>query len=294
MSHTLVSLWTEVRRRLEAAGVDTPVFDARLLLETGAGVSRLDILTDPRRPLSEAQVEAVLELAARRERREPIAYILGRKSFWSLDLAVSGAVLVPRPDTELLVETALAAIPAEAPARVLDLGVGSGAILLAILSERPNASGVGVDISADALAVAQTNARVLGLEARAEFRQGDWWSAIDERFDVIVSNPPYIARGELASLAPEVARYEPAIALDGGEDGLDAYRAILAGLAAKLRPAGVFAFEVGHRQARAVRELAALAGLASDEPLVDISGTARVVKGRLAAEKPLGSQRERH
>ncbi len=298
MTHTLVSLWTDVRKRLEAAGVDTPVFDARLLVEAGAGVSRLDIITDPRRPVSDSQTAAVAELARRREAREPLAYVLGRRQFWTLDLAVDQNVLVPRPETELLVETALAAITPDAPARVLDLGVGSGAILLSILHERPRASGIGVDVSQPALAVARANASSLGLEDRTELRIGDWWKGIDDTFDVIVSNPPYIASNDLSRLAPEVARFEPRVALDGGRDGLDAYREIINGLYAHLRPAGVFALEVGHDQAEAVRALAGGEKLVTEAPLRDLSGVARVVVGRRkteeGAEKPLGRRGERH
>jgi release factor glutamine methyltransferase len=283
VTDTLVSLWTDVRKRLEAAGVDTPVFDSRLLVEAGAGVSRLDILTDPRRPMSQMQAAAVAELARRREAREPLAYVLGRKHFWTLDLAVDQNVLVPRPETELIVETALAAIAPDAPARVLDLGVGSGAILLSILVERPNAIGVGVDISEPALAVARANARSLQLEDRVEFRVGDWWQGLDQSFDVVVSNPPYIASGDLAGLAPEVALFEPRIALDGGVDGLAAYRAIIGGLGVHLRPGGIFALEVGSGQAEAVRTLAVAAGLLTGSPLRDLSGAARAVVGRVEA-----------
>lgn len=282
MSHTLVTLWTDVRRRLEASGVASPVFDARLLVEEGAGVSRLDILTDPRRPLSDAQVAAVDALARRREMREPVAYILGRKQFWTLELSVSSDVLIPRPETELLVEAALSAIAPEAPARVLDLGVGSGAIVLAILSERPLATGLGVDASAAAVDMASRNAQSLGLGGRVKFRKGDWWEAVDvaETFDVIVSNPPYVRRADLAGLAPEVTRFEPRLALDGGDDGLDAYRRICSGLPAHLRAGGVFALEVGHDQADAVSGLARAEGLDVDRPLLDLSGVPRVVVGR--------------
>lgn len=281
MSHTLVSLWTDVRKRLEGVGVDTPVLDARILLEAGAGVSRLDIITDPRRPMSDAQVEAVEKLASRRERREPIAYILGRKSFWTLDLIVGEGVLAPRPETEVLVEAALACIPVDAPARIIDLGVGSGAILLAILSERPNATGVGVDASAAALAVAETNARSLGLERRVYLRQGDWWGGVEEDFDMVVSNPPYIPHDDIPSLPPEISKHEPLMALDGGADGLDCYRDIIQGLPSRLRPNGVFALEVGKGQDAAVSAICRGAGLSVDPPLFDLAGVKRVVKGRL-------------
>lgn len=280
---SLVTLWTDVRRRLEAAGVDMPVFDARLLLEAGAGVSRLDIVTDPRRPVTDDQVAAVDALVRRREAREPVALIIGRRHFWTLDLFVSPAVLIPRPETELLVETALQALPADAEARVLDLGIGSGAIMLAVLAERANATGVGVDISDGALAVAQANADALGVADRLELRHGDWNVALDGAFDLVLSNPPYIETNEIDALAPEVARFEPRLALDGGADGLDAYRAITARLPHLLTPGGVFAFEVGKGQAEAVTALAEAAGLSAEPPRRDLAGIPRVVWGRRAA-----------
>ncbi|MEQ1706931.1 MAG: peptide chain release factor N(5)-glutamine methyltransferase [Terricaulis sp.] len=280
MSATLVSLWTEVRQRLERAGIESPVADSRLLVEAGAGVTRLDIITDPRRQMSADQIAAVAALARRREKREPLAQILGRAHFWTFELAVNSSVLIPRPETELLVETALDALAPGAPTRVLDLGIGSGAILLAILSERPLASGVGIDVSEDALVVVQANATMLGLEQRVLLRRGDWGREQEGGFDVVVSNPPYIVTQDLAGLQPEVARFEPHLALDGGADGLSAYRAILADLPRLLNPGGTFAFEVGQGQADEVRVLAERAGLATETPKLDLSGIARVVFGR--------------
>jgi release factor glutamine methyltransferase len=279
MSETLVSLWTDVRRRLEAAGVDTPVFDARLLVEAGAGVSRLDIVTDPRRPVSAEQRASVDALARRREAREPVSHILGRRQFWTLDLAVSSAVLTPRPETEILVEAALEVVAPDAPARVLDLGVGSGAILLAVLSERPNATGVGVDISPEALAIARANAEQLGITDRVELRRGDWGAGLEGGFEVVVSNPPYIPSDEITSLAPEVAHFEPRLALDGGVDGLDAYRRIILELPRLLAPGGRFGLEVGRGQAEAVSRLAKQAGLVVAQPRSDLAGVPRVVLG---------------
>jgi release factor glutamine methyltransferase len=280
---TLVSLWTDVRKRLEAAGVDTPVLDARLLLEAGAGVGRLDIVTDPRRPVSAAQAAAVDALTRRREAREPIGHILGRKAFWTFELAVTRDVLTPRPETELLVEAALEMLPKGWPARVLDLGVGSGAILLAVLAEREHATGVGVDVSEAALAVARANVETLGFGSRVDLRRGHWSEGIEDRFDLVLSNPPYIASAEIETLEPEVAHHEPRLALDGGPDGLDAYRAIVADLPRLLAPAGGFAFEVGRGQAEAVAALAAAQGLVTATPRLDLQGIPRVVSGRRAA-----------
>lgn len=278
----LVALWTEIRRRLEAAGVDSPVFDARLLLEAGAGVSRLDIVTDPRRELTEEQIANTHALADRRVAREPVAHITGRRHFWKQELRVSPDVLIPRPETELVVEAALEALPFAEPARMLDLGVGSGAILFAVLTDRPLATGLGVDLSADALEVAKANAALLGLGQRVDLRQGDWGAGLNERFDVIVSNPPYIATADIDGLQPEVARYEPRLALDGGADGLDAYRSLLPAIGPLLRPGGVFALEIGQGQDEAVLALAAAQGFEQLGARSDLAGIARVVTGRRA------------
>ncbi len=277
---TLVALWNEMRWRLAAAGVDSPVLDARLLLQAGAGIERSDIVTDPHRPVTEAQRAAVAALIVRREAREPVGYILGRKEFWNLELGVSPAVLIPRPETEFVVMAALEQMPADKPARVLDLGVGSGAILLAILRERPLASGVGLDRSAAAIAMAAANASDLGLAERAAMVEGGWDSPHGERFDVVVSNPPYIASGEIERLAPELG-YEPRLALDGGPDGLDAYRAIFAQLPVLLAAGGSFAIEVGQGQAEAVAALAYGHGFTPEAPRLDFAGVERVVAGRL-------------
>lgn len=280
---TLVALWTEVRKRLEAAGVDSPVVDARLLIEAGAGVDRIEIIADPRRELTEAQVAAVDALTRQREAREPISHILGKKAFWTFEVAVTRDVLTPRPETELLVEAAVRLLPKDSPARVLDLGVGSGAIILAVLAERPFTTGLGVDVSEAALAVARANAERLGLRDRLELRQGDWTEGLEGQFHLVLSNPPYIPADEIAGLQPEVARHEPRLALDGGADGLAAYRRILSQLDRVLAPGGTFAFEVGRGQAESVRALAEAAGYATDAPLDDIAGVARVVTGHRAA-----------
>lgn len=283
MTETLVSLWTRVRDRLKAVGVDTPVLDARLLLEAGAGVSRLEIVTDPRRELQDAQVAAVEVLVTRRAAREPVGHIVGRRHFWKLELNVTPEVLIPRPETEFVVEAALSALDPEAAARVLDLGVGSGAILLSVLSERPHATGVGIDASEAALNVARRNAEELGLHDRAAFQLGDWGEGIAERFDMVVSNPPYIASADIPGLQPEVARFEPKLALDGGADGLDAYRAIIAALPRLLKEKGAFALEVGKGQADAVTKMATAVGLSTSPPWVDLAGIPRVVRGKRAA-----------
>ena len=279
MTLTLVSAWTKARRTLEAAGVELPVFDARLLLEAAAGVGRLDILTDPHRAITEDDAARLEALVKRRAAREPIAYILGKKAFYTLDFAVGPAVLTPRPDTEMVVEAALAALPEGQDAQVLDLGVGSGAILLSVLASRPKARGLGVDASADALVFAESNAAALGLSDRATFLHGDWGAGVDGPFDLVVSNPPYIRTGDIDGLEPEVAVHEPKLALDGGGDGLDAYRRLWPDVARLLKPGGRFCVEIGAGQGPEVSALAKAAGLEVEAIKPDLGGIGRVVLG---------------
>lgn len=286
MTLTLVSAWTKARRTLEAAGVSLPVFDARLLLEAAAEVSRLDILTDPHRAIDEAAAARLDALVARRANREPVAYILGKKAFYSLDFAVGPAVLTPRPDTEMVVEAALAALPEEQEARVLDLGVGSGAILLSVLASRPKATGLGIDASPDALVFAESNAAALGLSDRAVFAHGDWGVGVEGLFDLIVSNPPYIASGDIPGLEPEVSVHEPRLALDGGADGYDAYRKLWPDVARLLKPGGRFAVEIGEGQGPRVSALAAAEGLVVEAVKPDLAGIGRVVLGQKLAGAP--------
>jgi release factor glutamine methyltransferase len=228
-------------------------------------------------------VSAVDALTRRREAREPVAHIIGRRHFWTIELAVTPDVLIPRPETELLVESAMHVLAPGQAARVLDLGVGSGAILFAILKERPRANGVGVDVSGDALAIARRNAEALGLSDRVDLRAGDWAADLEGAFDLVVSNPPYIPSQDIDGLQPEVARFEPRLALDGGADGLDAYRAIITALPRLLKPGGAFALEVGIGQAESVRALAEAAGLSTGSPKRDLGGIPRVVNGQRAA-----------
>jgi release factor glutamine methyltransferase len=278
----LVSTWTAIRVRLKAAGVDNPVLDSRMILEKGAGIERIEILTDPYRVLSPDQMKAVETLAARREAREPISHIVGYKDFWKHRFNVSAAVLTPRPETEYVVEKALGFLPPDKPARILDLGVGSGAILLSILVERLLATGFGIDASEEALEWARDNAAALGLVDRAHISHGDWrdvdWhKAMIEPFDLIVSNPPYIATADLEGLDPEVRR-EPMLALDGGADGFDAYRAILSALNALLKPGGAALFEVGKGQAETLAKLLSETGFMTGAEIIpDLAGIGRVV-----------------
>ena len=256
------------------------MIDARLLVEAAAEATRLDIISDPQRPLREDQVQRLEAFLIRRERREPISHILGVRGFWKIMLKVTPDVLTPRPDTESLLDNILPKIPLHQPVAVLDLGVGSGAILLAILAERPAARGLGVDLSAEAIAVARENAANLGLASRLALLRGDWTSGLaPESFDVVVANPPYIPTAEILDLEPEVRDHEPRLALDGGADGLDAYRSLASQILRVLRPGGVFALEVGLAQAPAVEMLLQKAGAVGLSTHADLTGRPRVVMG---------------
>ena len=278
---TLVTAWNEAKRRLQAAGVDSPVIDARLLVEAAAGATRTDIIAEPRRALSADQMAALEGYLVRRERREPVSHILGAKGFWKIMLRVSPAVLTPRPDTETILDVVLPLFAEHEAFNALDLGVGSGAVLLAILAERPAARGLGVDVSEEAIAVARENAANLGLAARAALMRGDWTAGLDDdQFDLVVSNPPYIPTEEIATLAPEVRDHEPRLALDGGPDGLSAYRELAPQILRVLVPGGRFAVEIGPDQAGAVEALFRDAGAEALSVTKDLANRQRVVGGR--------------
>lgn len=278
------SIATELRvaaAALAAAGIDSPRLEARLLLRHVLGVPMEVLLGYPERMVAARQRAVFRSLVARRVAREPLAYILGEREFWSLPFRLTPATLVPRPDSETLVDAAIARIVDRTrPLRILDLGTGSGCLLLALLSEFPAAWGVGIDLSADALDVASANARALGLAERACWARGHWSDAIGGSFDLIVSNPPYVASADLAGLAPEIALFEPRMALDGGPDGLVCFRAILPALRALWKPDSLVLFEIGADQAASVAALARENGLRDVEILQDFSGASRCLVGR--------------
>jgi release factor glutamine methyltransferase len=272
--------------RFRGAGVDSAELDARILAGSVLGLDLTGLITAAARILTEAEAARLEDVARRRMAGEPVARIVGVKEFWGLPLRLSPATLVPRPDTETVVEAALEVLK-ENPAsrgelRIADLGTGSGAILLALLSELPDAFGVGTDISEATLRTARENARHLGFASRAAFVACDYAAALSGPFDLIASNPPYIRSADIAMLDAEVRDHDPQRALDGGADGLGAYRLIAPEAARLLAPGGALVVEVGHGQSGEVEGLMAAAGLTpGDAPKSDLAGIRRAVTGRL-------------
>lgn len=272
-------------RRLRAAEVDRPAADARLLLADSLGVGRAALIAAPDRALDPEQAAAYRRRIDRRCAREPVSRILGRREFWSLDFRLDPAVFDPRPDSETVVEAALAWRPDRAARlRILDFGTGSGCLLCALLHEYPAAEGLGVDRARNAVEAARANAAALGLAGRARFLRADWagqgFGA--GRYDLIVANPPYLRRGEIDRLAPEVAAFDPRAALDGGADGLDAWRSLAPAAAAALEEDGAAFVEIGAGQAGAVAAIMARSGLEAFAERADLGGVLRC----LALRKP--------
>ena len=273
------------RRALAAAfrqsGIDTPELDARILVGHALGLDHTALAVSANRTLGPDEARWIDALAARRLRQEPVARIVGAKEFWGLPLQITSATLVPRPETETVVQAALKAIDAlgtrASAYRIADLGAGSGAILLALLSELPCAQGVGTDRSHDAIAVARANAARLGLASRATMIVSDFGAALGGGFDLVVSNPPYIATGDIAKLPPDV-RHDPELALDGGPDGLAAYRAIAADALRLIKPLGHLVVELGAGQLIAVTKLLRDEGLAAASALHDLNGIPRALQ----------------
>ncbi len=280
MNTTVRDLLAESAARLAGRVGDQTRAEAEILVAHGLGCDRTALWARPEAAVPAAALAGCRGLVGRRAAGEPVAYLTGRRGFWTLDLEVTPAVLIPRPETELLVEQILAAIPADAPARLADLGTGSGAVALAVAAERPRWQILATDASPDALAVACRNAARLGLAA-VSFRLGDWTDAFapEERFEVVASNPPYVAEGD-ARLSTGDLGWEPRAALVAGRDGLDAIRRLAPAAVAHLAPGGVLLVEHGADQGAAVREILAGAGLRATFTVRDLAGLERVSGGR--------------
>jgi len=263
------------------AGIEDADVDARLLVGHALHLDRARLIAQSDRILEAREINVINALAARRLKREPVSRIIGLKEFWSIALAITPDVLVPRPETETVVEGALDFVVRGGlrmeRLRILDIGTGSGALLLALLRELPNATGIGTDISTGALKVARENAARCGLEGRCTFLVCDIASVVEGPFDLLVSNPPYIAHDEITSLAPEVKNYDPTVALDGGDDGLAAYRAIAADAKRLLAPGARMFVELGAGQEAAVRDLFTNVGLTAGTARADLAGIPRVL-----------------
>jgi release factor glutamine methyltransferase len=274
----LNNLVSRAARRLAEAGVDTPLLDARLLLQAVTGWSREEMILDPSRPIGDGQTRQFDALIARRVMREPVARILGEREFYGRSFRVTPDTLDPRPDTETLVGAALHLMPPRA--RLLDLGTGTGAVIITLLAERPDATGLGTDISAAALAVATANAERHALADRLQLVQGSWFSPVRGRFDTILSNPPYIPSADIAGLSPDVRRFDPLAALDGGADGLEAYRRIADAAKAHLAPEGHVLVEIGLGQGPDVSAVFVAAGFAAAGERSDLGGRLRCLMFR--------------
>jgi len=271
-------------KKLHAAGIDSAELDARLLMGAALQLDLTGLITSISRRLATSETLALDGFARRRIAGEPVARILGWKEFWGLPLKLSASTLVPRPDTETVVEAALEKARGLAPDRALriaDIGTGSGAILLALLHELPHAFGIGTDISPEALRTARSNAVNLKLSSRAAFVACDYAAALSDAFDLVVSNPPYVRSSDIAGLATEVRDHDPRPALDGGADGLAAYRALIPQAEALMRPGGALVVEAGHGQSSDIESLMTAAGLTVDcPPKPDLAGVPRAVSGR--------------
>jgi release factor glutamine methyltransferase len=274
----------DLAARFRAGAIDSPELDARLIIGHALGIDHASLVRDGERRLGCADIAGIEALAERRRAGEPVARITGVKEFWGLPFEVTPAVLVPRPDTETVVETALSLVERDGPRsrrlRIVDLGTGSGAILIALVYELGNASGIGTDCDTAALATARANALRLRVAGRASFVACDFGAALAGGADLVVANPPYIATEEIAALAPEVRDFDPRGALDGGPDGLRAYRAITTDAGRLLAPGAHLVMEIGAGQAEAVSALAAAAGLGSIAVAPDLAGIGRVVSAR--------------
>jgi len=278
---TLGALYRHTRARLQAAGVENAALDARLIVEHFTGAERIDAIRAPETPVASDMEENIEVAIERRLAHEPVHRIIGWREFFGLKLRLSAETLEPRPDTEVLVELVLPFLREKAGslggARILDLGTGTGAIAIALLAHIPEISAVGTDISAEAIATAARNANLNGVGERFEGRISNWFEDVGNGYDVILSNPPYIVSSVIETLSPEVRLFDPRRALDGGADGLDAYRVIAAGSAPHLKDDGYVAVEIGHDQMDAVSDLFAHRGFRLEEVAKDLGGHDRAL-----------------
>jgi release factor glutamine methyltransferase len=275
---TVAKTLADLTARFSAAGIDTARLDARVLLAHALGLEPSQLFARSDAVLAPEIGAAAETFAQRRLAHEPVSRIIGRREFWAMDFALTPDTLDPRADTETIVTAVLNQRGTYAAPRILDLGTGTGCILLAILEDWPQASGIGVDLSPGAVGVARANAARLGLASRAAFQHGNWGEGIEEQFEVIVSNPPYIAERELARLAPEVGGFDPALALNGGADGLAAYRALIPSACRRLKPGGRLFLELGLGQADSVAGFLTAAGLRPVAQHLDLSGIVRCLE----------------
>ena len=292
MATPLAGALERIAVQLAGAGIERPAAEARLLAAHALGCDIAAIIADPNRQLGSEQGQFLAALAARRASHEPMAYILGRREFYSLDFTVNPSVLIPRPDSETLIDVLLVAIPdRQSPMRLLDLGTGSGCLLLGLLKALPQATGLGLDRSGAALSVARENAHRLSLDGRCRWIEGQWEAALSAGpFDIVVSNPPYIASAAIDRLAPEVAAHEPRGALDGGADGLDAYRAIVPLLRQLLAPQGIAALEMGLGQGPEIGQLLAHADMEKIKICQDLGGIDRVMLAHKIPKNLVGTR----
>jgi release factor glutamine methyltransferase len=282
---TIGVVLTDAARALAAAGFDEPRRQARRLLAAALGLSAADVFAHPETALGTSEEARIAAMLRRMIAHEPLSRIVGKREFWGLEFRLSADTLDPRPESESVIEAVLSRQPDHARSyRFLDLGTGTGCLLLALLSEFPQAVGVGIDIAPGAAATARDNARRLGLGKRAYFTVGDWARAIAGRFDAVIANPPYIPTPALPELMPEVRDYDPKRALDGGADGLKAYRAIAADLPRLLLPDGLFAAEIGAGQAKAVVAILEQNGVGIDGFAADLGGVIRCVVARPSSD----------
>ncbi len=268
----------DMQEQFKSAGLDTPALDARLLAQGMLGITQEDLLLHPDRILSEAENKKLEDAAQRRLRHEPVSRILGQRSFWKSEFKISPDTLDPRPDSETLIEAVLNHVDKNAQLRILDLGTGTGCLLLSLLQELPQAKGTGIDISPGAIEIARQNAENLHLSNRSLFIISNWSKmGNNPLFDIVISNPPYIANAEIPKLAPEVSQYDPYQALAGGADGLDCYRAIVGLLPHLLTKNGKVFFEIGYDQANSVKRILADGKFSVLQTLSDIAGHDRCV-----------------